>query len=175
MIRHPVRRSIVAAACVAATLCHSSLAFANSRCLTPVEKSAFEVRMLQTELMVATLTCRGVGNRDYSGHYATFVNRHREGLKSHSTVFQGHFKRAYGGGGQVQLDRYVTSLANDYSRASMSGQGAFCDQQGPLFEKASTVQPQELQRFASERAANRSIGVPVCGESKPTQAASKKK
>jgi hypothetical protein len=174
MNRHPVRRSIVAAACVAATLLNASSAVANSRCLTPVERTAFEVRMLQTELMVATLTCRGVNNRDFAGQYATFVNRHREGLKSHSNVFQGHFKRSYGGGGQVQLDRYVTSLANDYSRSSMTGAGAFCDQQGPLFDRATTVQPQELHRFASERAQNRSIGVPSCGD-RATQTAGKKK
>lgn len=156
-------------------LFNTSLATANTRCLTPVEKTAFEVRMLQTELMVATLTCRGVSNRDYAGQYAIFVNRHREGLKSHSTVFQGHFKRAYGGGGQVQLDRYVTSLANDYSRSSMTGSGAFCDQQGPLFDRATTVQPQELPRFAAERATNRSIGVPSCGGARATESASKKK
>jgi len=155
-------------------LVHSSLAAADARCLTPVEKTAFEVRMLQTELMVATLTCRGVSSRDYSGQYASFVNRHRDGLKTHSTVFQGHFKRSYGGGGQTQLDRYVTSLANDYSRASMTGTGAFCEQQGALFERAVMVQPQDLPRFASERAVNRSIGVPSCGE-RATQAAGKKK
>jgi hypothetical protein len=175
MTRPPVRRSIVAAACVAATLVQPSLAVASARCLTPVEKTAFEVRMLQTELMVATLTCRGVNSRDFAGQYAIFVNRHREGLKSHSTVFQGHFKRAYGGAGQTQLDRYVTSLANDYSRASMTGTGAFCDQQGDLFDRAATVQPQELQRFASERAQNRAIGVPSCGERKSNEGASKKK
>lgn len=150
-------------------------AVAKTRCLTPVEKTAFEVRMLQTELMVATLTCRGVGNRDFSGQYATFVNRHRDGLKSQSTVFQGHFSRAYGSGGQTQLDRYVTSLANEYSRASMTGAGAFCDQQGPLFERAATVPPQDLQRFAAERAANRSIGIPVCAEQQQTRSTEKKK
>jgi hypothetical protein len=175
MNRHPVRRSIVAAASVVVMLVNTSLATANTRCLTPVEKTAFEVRMLQTELMVATLTCRGVGNRDYAGQYATFVNRHRDGLKTHSTVFQGHFKRAYSGGGQVQLDRYVTSLANDYSRSSMTGAGAFCDQQGPFFDRATAVQPQELQRFAAERASNRSIGIPVCGGERATEATGKKK
>lgn len=156
-------------------LAHASPSLASARCLTPVEKTAFEVRMLQTELMVATLTCRGVNSRDFAGQYATFVNRHREGLKSHSTVFQGHFKRSYAGGGQTQLDRYVTSLANDYSRASMTGAGAFCEQQGDLFDRATTVQPQELQRFAAERAQNRPIGVPSCGEQKSTQTGAKKK
>lgn len=156
-------------------LVQTSSAEASARCLTPPEKTAFEVRMLQTELMVATLTCRGVGNRDFSGQYATFVNRHRDGLKNHSTVFQGHFSRTYGGGGQTQLDRYVTSLANDYSRASMTGAGAFCEQQGALFEQAATVQPQDLKRFASERATGRSIGIPACGDQQPTRAADRKK
>lgn len=148
----------------------TSSAMAASRCLTQQEKTAFQVRMLQTELMVATLTCRGMSKHDFSKEYGAFVETHRSGLRSHSEVFQSHFKRAYGGSGQTQLDRYVTSLANDYSRASMTGQGAFCDQQGALFDKAANVKPPELTRFAAERAEGRSIGVPVCGEASASSA-----
>ncbi|MBM3526016.1 MAG: hypothetical protein FJX57_23960 [Alphaproteobacteria bacterium] len=148
-------------------------ALAASRCLTPQEKTAFQVRMLQTELMVATLTCRGMSKHDFSKQYGSFVETHRAGLRSHSEVFQGHFKRSYGGGGATQMDRYVTSLANDYSRSSMMGQGAFCDQQGPLFEKAAAVQPKDLAGFANERAAGRSIGVAACGEGSAGQATKK--
>ncbi|MBL8702562.1 MAG: hypothetical protein JNK67_29540 [Alphaproteobacteria bacterium] len=149
-------------------------AYAASRCLTPSEKTAFHVRMLQTELMVATLTCRGMSKHDFSRQYGSFVETHRSGLKTYSEVFQSHFKRSYGGGGQTQMDRYVTSLANDYSRASMVGQGAFCDQQGPLFEKAASVTPKDLPSFAAERAEGRALGVPNCGEpAKPKPAAKK--
>lgn len=130
--------------------------------------------MLQTELMVATLTCRGMSKHDFSRQYGSFVETHRAGLKSNSDVFQSHFKRSFGGGGQTQMDRYVTGLANDYSRSSMMGSGAFCEQQGPLFDKASSIKPSELAQFAAERAEGRAVGVPSCGDgSKPKPAAKK--
>jgi hypothetical protein len=49
----------------------------------------------------------------------------------------------------------------------MSGTGTFCTQQGPLFERASTVSSAEVDRFAAERAASHPIGIPTCGEQKP--------
>lgn len=140
-----------------------ALAQGNARCLTPAEKTAFEMRVLQTELMVATLTCRGVGNRDFSAQYNSFVESHRDALKSHATVFREHFKRSFGGKGEAQLDRYVTSLANDLSRASMMGTGTFCPQQDMLFERAAQVAPKDLRGFAAERAASHPLNIPDCG------------
>lgn len=162
------RRQLAAIAAAILVISHVTSAFADSRCLTPPEKTAFEVRMLQTELMVATLTCRGVPGRDFSKQYERFVNLHRDGLKRQSEVFQAHFKRR---GGATQMDRYVTALANDYSQASMTGTGAFCDRQGTIFERAATVQPLDLGRFAAERAEGHAIGVPLCRASpQPGQA-----
>lgn len=174
MIRKSTCRPLVALS-VALTLSVSDVgaAIAASRCLTPPEKTAFHVRMLQTELMVATLTCRGMSKHDFSRQYGSFVETHRAGLKSNSDVFQSHFKRSFGGGGQTQMDRYVTGLANDYSRSSMTGAGAFCEQQGPLFDKAASIKPSELAQFAAERAEGRAIGVPSCGDTKPKPAAKK--
>ncbi|MBM3629175.1 MAG: hypothetical protein FJX21_15300, partial [Alphaproteobacteria bacterium] len=76
----------VAAAIAAIALCSAdaSRAFAQGRCLTAPEKSAFEFRMLTTELMVAALTCRGVGGQDFSGPYATFVDRHTATTQRHA-------------------------------------------------------------------------------------------
>lgn len=165
------RRLASILAATALVLAQDMHAFAQSRCLTPPEKTAFEIRMLQTELMVATLTCRGVPGRDYSKQYADFVTTHRDGLKRHSEVFQGHFKR---GGGATQMDRYVTSLANNYSQASMTGTGAFCDRQGAVFERAATLQPPDLTRFAAERAEGHSIGVPLCRSTDQASPAKKK-
>lgn len=163
------RLSRAAAALAAIAICSAdaSSAFAQGRCLTPTEKSAFEFRMLMTELMVAALTCRGVGGQDFSGPYATFVERHKAATQRHAAAFKEHFRRVHGGGATTQMDRYVTSLANEYSRASMSGTGTFCTQQGPFFERASTVSAADVDKFAAERAAPHPIGIPFCGEKKP--------
>ena len=165
------RLSRAAAAMAVVAICgaDASRASAQGRCLTPPEKSAFEFRMLVTELMVAALTCRGVGGQDFSKPYATFVDRHQPAMQRHAAVFKEHFRRVHGGAATTQMDRYVTSLANEYSRASMSGTGTFCTQQGPLFERASTVSQEEVDKFAAERAASHPIGIPVCGDQKPAQ------
>jgi hypothetical protein len=149
---------------LAATLC-APVAIGSPRCLTPPERTAFEVRVLQTEMMVAALTCRGVGGHDFSAHYAQFVENNREALKVHAGVLRSHFRRSFGAAAETHLDRYVTSLANDLSRASMSGSGTFCPQQGALFERAARTGPGDVARFASERAAVHPPGLPVCAAS----------
>lgn len=168
-VMDPVRffRSALAAAIASAMAIHPPVATASARCLTPPEKTAFEVRVLQTEMMVATLTCRGVGNRDFSAQYGHFVEANRDALKSHAGVFREHFKRSFGGAADTQLDRYVTSLANDLSRASMMGTGTFCPQQDALFDRAARVGPKELAGFAAERAAGHALGVPPCAAQGP--------
>lgn len=165
------RLSRAAAVLAALAVCSAdaSTALAQGRCLTPPEKSAFEFRMLMTELMVAALTCRGVGGHDFSSQYGAFVDRHQGAMQKHSAVFKGYFQRVHGGAGTTQMDRYVTSIANDYSRASMMGTGTFCAQQGPLFARASTVSREDVDKFAAERAEPNPIGIPACGEQKPAQ------
>ena len=146
-------------------------AAAAPRCLTPPERTAFEVRLLQTEMMVAALTCRGVGGRDFSAQYERFVETNREGLRAQATIFRGHFRRSFpAAAAETQLDRYVTSLANDLSRASMAGTGVFCPQQDELFARAARTRPDDLAGFAAERAAAHPLGVQDCAAPRETGA-----
>ena len=45
----------------------------------------------------------------------------------------------------------MTSLANEYTRASM-GAASYCDDQRSLFDLASAIDPRDLAAFAAERA-----------------------
>jgi len=127
-------------------------AAAQTRCATAEERIAFEIRALRTELMVAWLSCRALPGRDFLPQINGFLQRHRADLQRHDVAFAGHFQRIYGPQqGRVALDRYMTSLANDYSRQSM-GDANFCDEQVQLFQVVEAIDPRDLTSFAGERA-----------------------
>jgi hypothetical protein len=153
------------AACLGVLLGLSALAArAEGRCLTERERAAFDVRILQTELMVGALACRGAQDGDFPGRYAAFVDANRAALKSHADALRAHFRRSFGRGAEAELDRFVTSLANDLSHASMTGAERYCAQQQGLFERAARTAPTELGRLATERAAAHPVPAPACAE-----------
>ncbi len=160
-IRRRVSRAL---ALPLATLVAFAPAAAQTRCATPEERTAFEVRALRTELMVAWLSCRALPGRDFLGQMNGFLQRHRAGLQRLDVAFTGHFERHYGGQGRRQLDQYVTSLANDYSRVTM-GAPNYCDDQIVVFQLVDAIDQRDLASFASERAALHPQFVPpsVCG------------
>jgi len=131
-------------------------------CATSIERAAFEMRMLQTELMVAALACRGSGRRDFAGDYAVFVARHRASLKSHADLLRNLFRNRFGVGSETHLDRYVTALANGYSQASSGGSPAFCARFDMVFAHATSVTAADLGRFAAERATIAPPGISAC-------------
>ena len=83
-------------ACVAATLAAVPVAEAATRCASMQERTAMRVRAMQTELMVAALSCRAVPGRDFTGQYNTFVQRHGEKLVNHGRILKSYFQSRYG-------------------------------------------------------------------------------
>ncbi len=132
------------------------------QCRMSSERAAFEMRMLQTELMVAALVCRGSEGRDFAGDYAVFVTRHRTSLKYHADILRNHFRNRFGAASESHLDRYVTALANGYSQASSGGGPGFCARFDVVFTRATSVTTPDLARFAAERAAISPPGVSAC-------------
>jgi hypothetical protein len=153
------------AASVSLSLVIAPVADAAARCLSPQERTAVNVRVLQTELMVAALSCRAVPGRDFTGHYNAFIKKHGEQLVGHSRVLQGYFKATYGESSRRQLDAFITSLANDASRRSMSS-STFCDESMTLFQEASTLERRDLEKWSGLRAAVQPVAFETCG-SKP--------
>ncbi len=76
---------------------------------TPAERSALNVRLLQSDMMVAALSCQ---LRD---DYNAMVRRFGPELARHGSDLRGLFARTYGSGGEAELNKYVTRLANESS------------------------------------------------------------
>ena len=103
--------------------------------LSPKEKEAIAFRYLQTELMVAALSC---GRQEYRSKYNTFVLRYRPAFRRNGRTLRTIFKRNYGNGGKRRLDAYVTRLANEASVRSME-RSEFCEVAGRKLDAVLTA------------------------------------
>lgn len=131
-------------------------AFASPGSAQPVnvrEQQALDVRYLQTELMVAALSC---GRAEFHQYYNTFVSKFGNSLKRHSNVMKTYFNREYGAQGSKQLDTYVTRLANEASLRSMQ-QATFCQDSSALFERVAALDAPSLEGFSAAIARNREM------------------
>ncbi len=85
----------------------------------PSELSAIQVRVLQSEMMVAALTC------DLRPQYNEIVILFKDELGRHGANLRSYFERNYGrAGGEKQLNSFVTEMANRASSHAVS-QGSF--------------------------------------------------
>lgn len=146
-----LRRALLGAAAVAGLYGMSSPAMAEP--LNQREQAALDVRYLQTELMVAALSC---GNPAYHKQYNVFVGRFGKSLKTHANVLKSYFNRQYGKQGTKEMDSYVTRLANEASLRSMQ-QATFCQDSAALFQRVTALQPTSLASFSASIARNREV------------------
>ena len=128
-------------------------------CYSPAETSAVEVRMLQSELMVAALACRD-SNPELGmiAGYNDFVHRLSRPLVQNSRLLQAHFKKAYGASGEHRFEAFETELANAASKRSMAS-SSYCENSAALFQAIAGLQARDLERFASQHASD--LGLPV--------------
>jgi hypothetical protein len=118
---------LLIAAGIAAGLTSPALA---QGCVRPGERTAIDLRAVQSNLMVAAIAC---GRTD---DYNQFVRRHQTDLgAAHHTVF-GVFRRAHGAQAQRQYDEYITNLANAQSQEGIRQGSHFCRDVAPLFQAA---------------------------------------
>lgn len=129
------------AATALALIVASSVPAFSASCLNPAEVRAMQVRQLHIQLQVASLNCR-TDDPSLPGKYAAYVNRFGGALSDNARVLKAHFARTGG-----NLDRYVTVLANDESQRAHLIEG-YCESHTPLFEKLSSIKPQELEHLA---------------------------
>jgi hypothetical protein len=125
-------------------------------CVQPAERTAFEVRALQSQLMVAALTC----NRD--NDYNAFVRKFQGELGASYRTIQTHFRRS-GGNHQRALDSYITQLANEQSQEGVRAGSLFCPLVTPLFQAAiAQSNAAALAEFAVERNVLNPMSAPAC-------------
>jgi hypothetical protein len=135
-------------------------------CVQSADRTAFEVRALQSQLMVAALSCA----RD--NDYNAFVRKFQGELGGAYRSIQGHFRRTAGGGHQRALDGYITTLANEQSQDGIRQGSRFCQNVGPLFQAAlAQSNASSLADVSMERNVLNPFEAPVCAERTTTTTA----
>ncbi|MBB5694798.1 hypothetical protein [Muricoccus pecuniae] len=117
----------LAAGLVAAVVATPAMA---QTCVQPAEKAAFDVRALQSQLMVAALSCQ------QDEQYNTFVRQYKGELEGAYRGINAHYRRTAGARGQSSLDGYITQLANAQSQDGIRQGSHFCRNVAPLFTAA---------------------------------------
>ena len=142
------KHALIGAAAMAALGASASNGLAQQ--INPREQAALDVRYLQTELMVAALSC---GRPEFHQHYNLFVAKFGNSLKQNSTHLKSYFTRQYGNQGTTQMDRFVTRLANEASLRSMQ-QASFCHDSIALFQRVTALDATALDSFSATVASN---------------------
>jgi hypothetical protein len=128
-------------------------------CIRPQDRAAFNIRALQSQLMVAALAC-GKDNE-----YNAFVRKYQRDLHASYKGIEGHYRRAGGRAGQTQLDSYITQLANAQSQDGIRAGSHYCPLVTPLFQMALAHEnAADLASFAEERNLLNPISAPTCSE-----------
>lgn len=125
-------------------------------CIRASETGALEVRLVQTELMVAALSCQRKSD------YNRFVRKFETELVARGQALKSLFQRLYGDRAEHRLNRFITRLANEASMRSLVG-GGYCAGVAQLFEDAFEVAPGNLAAFAAHQPFSRKHGLPICG------------
>lgn len=134
-------------------------------CLQPAERTAFDLRALQSQLMVAALSC----GRD--ADYNAFVRKFQGELAASYRGIQGHFRRTAGNAHQRELDGFITQLANAHSQDGIRAGSQFCPLVTPLFQLAlAQTNAQGLAEFTQERNVLNPLTTPACPAVAPAPA-----
>jgi hypothetical protein len=113
-------------------------------CVSDIERQALDTRVYQTELLVAGLSC------GQSDEYNKFVAAHAQQLQRDGGTLISFFKRLHGGKGEVELNEFVTRLANDSSTRSQKIGYGYCYFTYDLFVEALATQPADFHRLTSK-------------------------
>ena len=125
-------------------------------CTSPVDQTAHKTRALQTELMVAALSC---GNRI---HYNAFVRKYQGDFVKHGRSLQSFFQRKHGAAGRQNLNTFITRLANEASHRSSITHAAFCANSSSLFDRLLSARPVTLEKIL-ESSTTSSHDIAPCG------------
>jgi len=129
-------------------------------CVDANARTALEMRVLQSELMVSALTCGQKSN------YNAFVTTFKPFLKKQGGQLPSFFIKVYGPKtGPEKLNRIVTRLANMASQNSLiSSTDAYCSAASTRFSAVLNGTRQELARMARANPSAEAHGYKACVE-----------
>ncbi|MBY0322377.1 MAG: hypothetical protein K2X72_26890 [Reyranella sp.] len=103
----------------------------HSVCYSASDLNAFRVRMVQQELVVAALQCKGADGKIYlDDEYAAFIKKFRPELSSNANELQSVVKRK-----KANLDVMVTEIANRTAQRPVHDR-EFCSRHQRAFDWA---------------------------------------
>ncbi len=133
-------------------------------CANAVEKGALDMRVLQTELMVAALSC------NERAEYGRFVKKFQPQLQQQGKTLKAYFARVYKGKGDYQLNRFVTQIANGVSqRHAHTKPSTFCAAAKSLFAETLQQDDRSLVMVSTQERFSVQHGIEQCGQAKNTQ------
>jgi hypothetical protein len=103
--------------------------------------AALNTRVLQTELMVAALSC------DERNRYNDFARSYQPVLIARADDLRAFFRKQ---GGDSRMNALVTRLANDASQASQKRAHDYCQFAGELFEEVLQAPPETINTIADK-------------------------
>lgn len=150
-------RVLLLSAVAAVSLSAWSPVQAQGSCLSTKEFTSFQVRALQTQLMVGALAC------DFRDQYNQVVLKHRSELADSRTSIVRYFSRTQGARGTTAFNNFDTELANVQSSHSLRRGNLFCREIQPVFaEVLALPNPGEVQKYAAARNLPQPIAVTAC-------------
>ena len=108
------------------------------------EAAAIHARLLQTEMMVAALTC------NMRQQYNAAIRAYQKDLVRHGKVLRSMFRRDHGASAQRRLDKYITQLANDASARSNDDRATYCQTAESLFDNVLAARSGGFDRLTEQ-------------------------
>lgn len=158
-VAYSFRATLMGAAFMGVAVTHAGPAHADA-CADRGAREALEMRVLQSELMVAALTC------NQRGSYNAFVTGFKPYLKSQGRELHSFFAKTFGpSAGPQRLNKLVTRLANTASQNSI-GQptSAFCAAAQQRFDAVLSANPKMLAKLARTSPTAKLHGFKSCVE-----------
>lgn len=122
-------------------------------CANERDMAALNTRVLQTELMVAALSC------DERVRYNEFATNFQPVLIARADDLRAFFQKA---GGSGRMNAMVTKLANDASQASQKRANDYCQFAAELFEEVLRTPPQDFNGVVDKPWIAARHGFPAC-------------
>lgn len=127
-----------------------------SECALSSEASALRTRVIQSQALVAALSC------GEQARYNSFVAKYQRELVANGGALHQFFQRAYGKSGVGKLNHFVTEMANRESSRSMMDRAAYCADAATLFDELAAARPGSLIEIVASQPNANDHGFPVC-------------
>ncbi len=111
--------------------------------VTPAERDAIAVRHMQTDMMVAALSC------EMHDQYNAAVTRFQAELVQHGAALRALFERTYGSEAEQELNSYITRLANESSTRRIAAGADYCSTAANQFAKLESIPRTLLAAFSA--------------------------